>query len=151
MKTRTRRVADTSQIVAIHTMMTEHCQTTSAGFAFYDDEWSDERVHKEVLTAHPDWSLSIATVSRIRAENFGRLRSPRRADHETEIAVLKQKVADLEGAQGLLHKATQELRTENTALIEWVKKIAAYVQQKHGGYVPPPGKVISTPPNNPAA
>jgi hypothetical protein len=112
--------------------MSEHCRSID-GFAVYDDGWNDDRVRQEVLAANPGWNIALPTFARTRSENFGRLRSPRRMGHDDAIADLQLRV--------------EKLEADNVMLKDKVAKMELHLRHR-GGYVPPPGKQIATPPSN---
>jgi len=137
-----RKVADSTQIVAIYKVVSQHCHRTSEGFAHYADGWDDMRIHKEVLAANPNWAFSQSSVNRVRRENFGNLKNIGRPGTDAMVK-------ELQGQIEAMRLKLNQHETDMDELRDAYNKMVAYLRAKFS-YQPPPGRPQSTPPDKPA-
>ena len=83
-----RKVATTSQVIKIHSMLKEVLDESSDGSVSYKDHFTDQYIADTV-------GVSVNSVTRVRREMFGGLRA-KKTNLEERIERLEKKVQDLE-------------------------------------------------------
>jgi hypothetical protein len=131
--TATLRKVSSKQVIAIHTLMAQHCKTVD-GYAVYEEGWDDARILREISASNPepDRAISNTSVSRLRVENFGRF---------------KKQLDDV-GTAAIMARIDQ-VEADYRDLLDWTLRVAKFLQEKFPAqrerYTPPIGRPQSAP------
>lgn len=115
------------QTIALHALMSQHCQKGDDGYARYEEGWDDDRILAEINKTNPtDRPYSKPSVTNLRLAMFGKVRVPPVAGVADQLAKLQAEVASMQ--------------ERLTALEQWA---GARTKQR---YMAPPGRPQATPP-----